>query len=483
MVSNRIILGAVAFGVSFGISFLSNRNANRALLTGLITLPATYAAAIVVDKRHRNRELLILLSQRQQIHELEAQEINLNRILSNTSLKKQELENSINYLQTESNQLRSQFAAAHKYKDDLQRELTSLKDHSEKNLESLHTEIYNLEHQKLTLAKSISAITVEKKALEDNTDALRSELAQLHEYLTEKSQQKEALNQEISNLNNQQSVLLSKLDELNNQVCTLATNYTNKNQEVAAKISELQLEFTKLNKQVTQQQSEKEAIEEDLQIFKEQRRQIELKIYILQNQTEKLEHHKNDIQHNLTSLKVEKEEIQANLDSLKLKKEQQQAELLALQEERNQLQNHILEFHNQIEALISEPSIDDTQQEDTDLFPFAELIDSLETSEVEVNTPDQLAGEWMDFMEQLPGYEIQVLKAILEQDNPSKVIQKIAETKITMPALIVDKINERALDTIGDSIIEVNSEPIEIIEDCRENIRKIIQIYEGIMSS
>jgi hypothetical protein len=54
--------------------------------------------------------------------------------------------------------------------------------------------------------------------------------------------------------------------------------------------------------------------------------------------------------------------------------------------------------------------------------------------------------------------EIQVLKAIIEQSDPSATIKKIAEENITMPELLIDAINECALDTIGDLIIEPGSE-------------------------
>ncbi len=428
MVNNRIVLGAVAFGVSFGISFLANRNANRALLTGLITLPATYAAAIVVDRRQKHRELLVLASQRQKIHELEAQEVNMNRILSNANLKKQELENSINYLQTECHQLRSQFEVRHQYKDDL-----------EKELEILKTSLRELEQEK-------AALFAEKKVLEED--------------FTTKTRSKEALEQEISNLHQQKSTLLSQLESLNSQY-----------NQIVEKIQKEQIKFT----------HQKSELEADLQSFKEQKRQIELKTYIIQNQVEKLERHKNDLQEKLKSLKTEKEEVRASLEALQLQKEQQQTELLALQEERNQLQSQILEFHQQIEALIAEP-VSDNHQEDTE-FPFLELIDSLETPDIEVDLSPELAPEWNEFMEQLPGYQIQILKVILEQNNPNQFIKEVAESKLTMPALLIDNINECAINTIGDRIINFDSKQVEIIEDYRENVKQVIQVYEGIMGS
>ncbi|PIG92569.1 hypothetical protein [Gloeocapsopsis sp. IPPAS B-1203] len=358
MVSNRIILGAVAFGVSFGISFLSNRNANRALLTGLISLPATYAAAIVVDKRHKQHELLVLSSQRQRIQELEAQEINLNQILSNGSFKKQELENSISYLQSQCNQLRNQFETRRSYQDDLHHELQSLKEQKEnlaEQLNKLHANISELEQHKLIISN-------EKEALEKDSDVLQSELTKLHSDFTKKIFSKEAIEQEILNLHQQQSALLSKIDGLKNQVSVL----------------EQCIEKNKVfQQQVAQQQAEKVALSSEIQSYQEQKQQIELKTDILKNQVEQLEQQKNDIQRNINYLRAEKE--------------QQQAELLSLQAERNQLQSQILEFHQQIEALIAEPLSDDIPQENTE-FPFSELIDSLDI-ETEIDPSEKLNTE------------------------------------------------------------------------------------------
>jgi len=58
-------------------------------------------------------------------------------------------------------------------------------------------------------------------------------------------------------------------------------------------------------------------------------------------------------------------------------------------------------------------------------------------------------------MMRLPKYELEVL-ALAEQVNVRN--QKIAEANITMPELLIDFINQRSLDTIGDLIIEPGNE-------------------------
>lgn len=83
-------------------------------------------------------------------------------------------------------------------------------------------------------------------------------------------------------------------------------------------------------------------------------------------------------------------------------------------------------------------------------------------------------------MMRLPTYELQVLKAITDQVNMSGKIKEIAEENITMPELLIDFINQRALNTIGDLIIEPGNESIspKIPEEYLTIVKKVIEIKE-----
>ncbi|MBD3557829.1 hypothetical protein H6S82_03025, partial [Planktothrix sp. FACHB-1355] len=75
--------------------------------------------------------------------------------------------------------------------------------------------------------------------------------------------------------------------------------------------------------------------------------------------------------------------------------------------------------------------------------------------------------------------ELQVLKAIVELENPNAEIKKIAESYITMPELLIDAINERAIATIGDIIIEQGSLfPVIPETEYLANIRVILKPKE-----
>jgi hypothetical protein len=51
-----------------------------------------------------------------------------------------------------------------------------------------------------------------------------------------------------------------------------------------------------------------------------------------------------------------------------------------------------------------------------------------------------------------------------------------------MPNLLIDSINERANDTIGELIINPSSERPEIYQEHMTNVKKIIAMYEGKMA-
>lgn len=213
--------------------------------------------------------------------------------------------------------------------------------------------------------------------------------------------------------------------------------------------------------------------------------QLEEKLYELRVQIQEVEIQENQQKQLMLERKTEKEHIEVSLNALQTELTEQQTQLqhllgqvTLLQEERDQLQSQVWELLHQIETLTTQEKFNENEQEeDEDLFPFSELLESLEpknTTTVSENVPE----EWRKFSEQLQGYEIRVLKAILEQDNPYPVIKKIAEENITMPNLLIDSINELANDTIGELIIDSSSETPEIYEEYKTNVKNILAMYE-----
>lgn len=90
------------------------------------------------------------------------------------------------------------------------------------------------------------------------------------------------------------------------------------------------------------------------------------------------------------------------------------------------------------------------------------------------NSDNQLPPEWFEFAQQLADYQFQTIKAIVTEDDASATISQIAEANITMPAPLLDEINEIAQDTIGDIIIDIDPTPHVSDEEYLELLQALI---------
>ncbi|MEA5516885.1 tellurite resistance TerB C-terminal domain-containing protein [Nodularia sp. UHCC 0506] len=412
MISNRYILGIVAFSVSFGISLVPNWDLNQALITGVITVLATYAAALFIDKRRSNYEMLVLTSHRKRIKEMEGLKLRIVKEIN-------QIEEHRKLLYTESKKLENQILDCRNQRDILHRDLgifAGQKKQLEVESVNLATEIATLEQNKAELHHAFSQLTTEKRRLELNINTYRAEIMQLQ----------------------------NQIDEL---------------------------------------QQEKQELESNVSLLGRLKPQLEEKMYELRIEVQELESETNQQKQLLVSTKKERENLAENLNYLETKIKEKQSEVhqiesqvSLLQEERDSLQNQVWELLQQTETLNQEalPENEDAN----DLFSFPELIDSLDS----IETSEILPQEWNNFLDILPKHEIQVLKAIVEQDHPQVIIKQIAEANITMPNLLIDSINEHANDTIGELIIEPNLEIPEVYPEHIVNAKKMLAMYEKLVA-
>ncbi len=428
MVSNRFIIGIVAFGVSFGLTLVFTWwNFYSAFVTGIITILATYTATFIIDKRaekkRRNYESLVIDSFHKRIHELE-------NIQHGINLEIHQSEATRRALHTEFLQLQHQVSDRRNQRDSLNRELSTFalqKKHLESEVINLQNEIKNIQKSKQEADNSFTNITAEKRRLELNCSVSKAEITQLHATIGELLQEQEELENSLTLLNRLKPQLEEKLHELRVQVQELES---------------------------------------------EQKKSLELS----SSRNEKQEKLKADIK----LLKAQKAEESKQLEQL-------QGQTSLLQAERDVLQHQVWELLQQLENLNPQPPViqveaqEETEEEE---FPFADLIEtiSIEPAEKTPSKSPGLSKEWTDFLESLPEYEIEVLKAILKQLKVKSTIKKIAEQNITMPNLLIDSINERAADTIGELIISTSNDIPEIYEEYQHNIQEIIMMSEEVKS-
>ncbi|WP_335137511.1 tellurite resistance TerB C-terminal domain-containing protein [Nostoc sp.] len=418
-ISNRFILVIIAFSVSFGLSLVPSWDFNKAFLTGLITAVTIYAAALFVDKRRRNYEMFVLGSLRKRIKDMEGLKARVVREIN-------QIEEHHNLLYAESQQLQNQVIESRSQRDSLHRELRTFagqKKQLETEITSLHTEINNLQKNQTELNNAFSVLTAEKRRLESNCNVSRAEITQLQSQISELQQEKQEVESNLTLLGRLKPQLEEKLYELR------------------ITIQELEVETTQKNQLLVATKTERENIQAIL----------------------------NSSQTQLAEQKAELQQLQGQVS--------------LLQEERDSLQNQVWELLQQVETFNPEPLSDNYQEDDIELFPFSEIIESSDVVDnSEVETSENIPEEWTSFLGNLPGHELQVLKAIVEQDNPNSAIKKIAEANITMPNLLIDSINERANDTIGELIINSDSESPKVYQEHITDVKKMIAMYEGLMA-
>lgn len=413
MVSNRYILGIVAFSVSFGISLVPNWNINQALITAIITVLATYSAALFIDKRRRNYEMLVLSSLHKRIKETEGLKTRIFREIK-------QIEEHRNLLYAESQKLENQILDCRSQRDILHRDLgifAGQKKQLESETNLLTTELETLEKNKTELNKTCSHLTSEKRRLELNCNVHHSEIAQLQNQIGELQQEKQELESNLTLLGR----LKPQLEE--------------KMYEMRMKIQEIESEVNQQNELLISTRSE----------------------------TEKLSNYFNELQQKVTKKQAEIKQLEE--------------QFTLLQEERDLLQNQVWELLQQTETFNQNFSPENLPEAENELFPFTELIEPLNSRNTQSNIAEVLPEEWHNFLEQLPEHELKVLQAIVEQENPKPIIKQIAETNITMPNLLIDSINQHANDTIGELIIEPSLELPEVYQEHLSNVRKILAIH------
>lgn len=351
-------------------------------------------------------------------------------------------------------------------------------------LNSLYKEIKRQEELKYRIFRELNQI-------EEHRAVLYAEANQLQNQVSERRNQRDNLNRELSSVAAQKKHLeaeitsrkteIYQLDktkvELNNSFSTLTAE--KRRLELNSNLS--RAEITKLQTEISELQQAKQENESNLTLLDRLKPQLEERLYELRVELQELETKVTQQNELILNKQLEKENTSANLKDLQTKITEQQTEfnnlkeqVSLLQSERDLLQNQVWELLQQTENFNQQP-LNEIPEDDADLFPFSDFID-LEISQVNIS---ELAEEWANLLEQLPSYEIQVLKAIVEK-NYHPVIKKIAEAHITMPNLLIDSINERANDTIGELIIDPNLATPEISPEHITNVKKMIAISEKI---
>lgn len=321
-------------------------------------------------------------------------------------------------------------------------------------LTNLESQIYQLEEWEAELNQSLVAIASEEQRTKNNINFLKIELKQLYAQIAEQRSYKQQLNEDVITLDEHKNQLETDSDSLQTQV----QKYEQRKKE--------------LNEFMQFMKAEKQDAEANFNLMQAQLQQLQVEIAEHRHQKVELEDNLGCLNNINIELKEELDNIQTQLQEVEKQKLEQKWSLDAIAQEKQLLEIDLELLHTQ---LLEQQN--NKEKIETDLII---LNEQKQKSATKPKQPEKISDEWVKFVMRLNKPEVQVVKAIIEQGDPSATIKKIAEENITMPELLIDAINECALDTIGDLIIEPGSElvPMGILEEYIENLNKVININE-----
>ncbi len=245
--------------------------------------------------------------------------------------------------------------------------------------------------------------------------------------------------------------LQTKLQQLETQEAELsrslaATLMTKQRAELS--LATTQAELNQTQAQILEQRNLKEQILQDIRQLSTQKQQLEADLSKLRPHLQELERYRSELNQFLSAAEPKRQQVETGSKSLQTAIEQLQIQISSLHVELSQLETQILDRRTEKETLDQEIALlqSDLKSKSSPLKPASSHLRS-------AAPPD----EWTQLITELPEFEFQALRAIAEQTNPNPALKKIAEANLTMPELLIDSINERALETIGDMILEPGS--------------------------
>ncbi|MBW4581846.1 MAG: hypothetical protein KME42_19950 [Tildeniella nuda ZEHNDER 1965/U140] len=486
MVKQRLFLGSVAFGISFGISFLTGRHLGNAIASGMTTTVAAVAASAVVDRQQHRHAHARIADLKNHIQALQQRRAEAYHAYKQLEAEQEQLAANLNSLalppgqpQLMNSPTRSLPASLRALSWDLSapaqtnppidvrpHELpTEIPAAGSPPWVSPHTSASDVAPSSDLKPDILAEATAAKRTIETNLAALQVELNQIKGHITDHRQTREKLSRELANLREEKRQLEATAKTLKGEVQDLETCRVELEQFLAyaeTKKHELETGSNPLQAALKQLQAQVSSLQDELRV-------LEAQILDRRSQKEALEQQLKALE---AALPIAKTPAKApGLPELKSKKGSSNGS-------------------NGNGDAYSEPAIvlDTSVKQPVMTTRTTQPIQSGST-QATVTVPEPIAldkpssdlpHEWTEFMVQLPEYELQVIKVIVEQNRPAAVLKHIAEENLTMPELLIDSINERALETIGDLLIDAGSGAgsATIVRDHLKTVKKLLKTYE-----
>jgi predicted nucleic acid-binding Zn-ribbon protein len=242
-------------------------------------------------------------------------------------------------------------------------------------------------------------------------------------------------------------------------------------------------ELKQIQAKVAEQTTLKQALDQTILELEKQQQRLQAQIPALQSQIQDLETHRTKLDREAASAKPSSNGSVALQGAI----DQMQSQITALRSELGDLESQILDRRNQKQQLDLA-----LQQPATPPPPTTRLSEvAIPATPVRPAAPPKakaspkptpsngLSQEWAVFKGKLQPYEFQALCAIALEENPTSVLKRLAESNLTMPEMLIDTINEQALESIGDLILEAGHDASSTIiaQEYRDEVATLIATH------
>jgi predicted nucleic acid-binding Zn-ribbon protein len=339
-----------------------------------------------------------------------------------------------------------------------------------------------------------------------------------------------------------QSSIERQIDDLEQRIQILADQESDLQASIDAAINAKQkadlhrttseAELHQIQAQITEQEALKQTLHQTILELEQQQQQLQAEIPQLHTQIQELEEYRTTLEQTIQS--GTQAGSSAGVTALQSTIEQMQSQIGALRSELEDLETQIIDRRNHKQLLdqavdcsstasgpttpvvapspttnaaatqlqlleIADPTAPSITSTDRPATTPSTRIEATITTEPEVvlaaeagqknqKTPSRqsppyqengLSAEWIAFKGNLQPYEFQALCAIALEENPTSVLKQLAESNLTMPEMLIDTINEQALESIGDLILEAGHDAASTIiaQEYRDEVATLIATH------
>ncbi|MBP0020522.1 MAG: hypothetical protein J7647_23580 [Cyanobacteria bacterium SBLK] len=307
--------------------------------------------------------------------------------------------------------------------------------HEKRLRHALRYQIQSLTEQRQHLYGAISAALATQQEVQASVQALNLERTRLLDRVSELHQQRNALYREIQE--GMERSQEAEEPDVYRPPARLQPSYREPSFKTEATINRaffsktIQLQETE--NRLQQLNSELEKLQTLLLDRQEERDLVRQQVFQLQEQKKQLEGNIQDAQGKLKHLQQIQEQFAISLSALEQEKQDLDTILDEKRDRIEQLQNEIKSLQKNKPKPRSKPT---------------------KNGRKPVKTTLNLPPEWLDFTKELNDNEKAALKAILEKDEQQ--LKAVVNQQATMPEVLIESLNEKALNTLGDTLFTSN---------------------------